>query len=450
MEQRFETIEELQDYVDFLEMKGREIPQWVLDEKERLERESAINDDEFIFSTMKTHNKYMTPEKEKVIRDMTDQLLIEGPQATQPCLLLGKVQCGKTDTFESIMGLCFDKGIDIAIVMTKGTQTLTDQTIKRLEHDFRFFEDKETYNQKVIVKIWNILQLFRRGGLSDNDLNDPAKKFIIVVKKETTNLTYLKELFEINEQMCSKKILICDDEADFASRAYYQKKGEMSLLKIGELIDEVLKYPRYYRYLQITATPYSLYLQPDGTIHLRDGEEATQWLPRYTGLVPIHDMYIGGKQYFELSEDENSMYSCLYQPVPQICRNILSARNEWYKEQASHSENLHSLNYAIVSYMFATAIRSIQERKKTGKKYKSSCLIHCEISKENHRWQEDLINNIIDDITKAFLDKGNTDLHILDMESQAYDSLRSSNELGNAEGLISEKFPNIWRNRGRS
>ena len=171
MEQRFETIEELQDYVDFLEMKGREIPQWVLDEKERLERESAINDDEFIFSTMKTHNKYMTPEKEKVIRDMTDQLLIEGPQATQPCLLLGKVQCGKTDTFESIMGLCFDKGIDIAIVMTKGTQTLTDQTIKRLEHDFRFFEDKETYNQKVIVKIWNILShlLLLLSHLSQKD-----------------------------------------------------------------------------------------------------------------------------------------------------------------------------------------------------------------------------------------------------------------------------------------
>ena len=30
MEQRFETIEELQDYLDFLEMKGRKIPQWVL------------------------------------------------------------------------------------------------------------------------------------------------------------------------------------------------------------------------------------------------------------------------------------------------------------------------------------------------------------------------------------------------------------------------------------
>lgn len=443
MEQRFETIEELQDYVDFLEMKGREIPQWVLSEKERLERESAINDEEYIFSTMKANNPFMTEEKEKVVRDMTNQLLSDGPNATDPCLLLGKVQCGKTDTFLSIMGLCFDKGIDIAIVMTKGTQTLTDQTIKRLNHDFRFFQDDDTYNQKVVIEIWDILDLSRRGGLSDNQLNDPAKKFIIVAKKEATNLTYLKELFEINELMRAKKFLVCDDEADFASRAYYQKKGEMSLLKIGELIEDVIKQPNYCRYLQITATPYSLYLQPDGTINLRDGKEATQWLPRYTGLVPIHDKYVGGKQYFELSEDENSMYSCLYQPVEQICRNILSARNEWYKEQASHSENLHSLNYALVSYLFATAVRSIQERKNSGKKYKSSCLIHCEISMQNHKWQEDLITNIIEDIKKAFLDKGNTDLHILDMESTAYDSLRRSNELGNAEGLIAVKFPSF-------
>ena len=121
MGQRFETMQELQDYVDFLESKGREIPQWVNDEKERLERESRITDEEYIFSTMAANNKFMTEEKEKVVREMVNQLLIEGPNATDPCLLLGKVQCGKTDTFLSIMGLCFDKGIDIAVVMTKGT-----------------------------------------------------------------------------------------------------------------------------------------------------------------------------------------------------------------------------------------------------------------------------------------------------------------------------------------
>ena len=114
MEQRFETIEELQDYLDFLEMKGRKIPQWVLSEKERLERESAINDEEYIFSTMKANNPFMTEKKESVIREMTERLLIDGPKATQPCLLLGKVQCGKTDTFENI----------IAYVLTKDSISL--------------------------------------------------------------------------------------------------------------------------------------------------------------------------------------------------------------------------------------------------------------------------------------------------------------------------------------
>lgn len=443
MEQSFANIEEVNDYIDFLEFKKKPIPQWVLDEKERLERENAISDDEYIFGTMAAHNKFMTPEKEQVVREMTDQLMSDAPNAMQPCLLLGKVQCGKTDTFLSIMGLCFDRGVDIAVVMTKGTNTLTQQTIQRLNNDFRFFQDDHSYNQKVVITVYDILDLYKKGGLTDYQLSNPTEKFIIVVKKEATNLTYLNELWENNEVLKGKKVLVCDDEADFASRAYYKRKKELSLLKIAELIESFIKLPAYCRYLQITATPYSLYLQPDGTVQLREGEEASPWLPRYTGLVPIHSRYIGGRQYFELSEDENSMYSCLFQPVDNICIDILAARNEWYLESKAHSENLNSLNYAVVSYLFAAAIRSVQVRKKSNKKYYSSCLIHCEISKKNHAWQEELITGIIEDIKNVFLNKGNSDLHILDLESDAYESFRKSNELGNKYELISEPFPSF-------
>lgn len=62
MSQSFANIEEVNDYIDFLEFKKKPIPQWVLDEKERLERENAISDDEYIFGTMAAHNKFMTPE----------------------------------------------------------------------------------------------------------------------------------------------------------------------------------------------------------------------------------------------------------------------------------------------------------------------------------------------------------------------------------------------------
>lgn len=251
----------------------------------------------------------------------------------------------------------------------------------------------------------------------------------------------LNSLFQHSAKMRDKKVLVCDDEADFASRAYYKRKGEMSLYAIAELIENFIKLPKYLRYLQITATPYSLFLQPDGTVMLREGKEASPWLPRYTGLVPIHKNYIGGKQYYVLSEDENSMYSCLFQPVDQICLDILSARNEFYLDTNVHSGNLDSLNYAVVSYLFASAVRSIQVRNRENKKFMSSCLIHCEIAKKNHDWQADLIEKIIDNIREAIVDNGNVDKHILGLEQDAYESLKHSNELGNKYELISEPFP---------
>ena len=443
MAQQFEKLIDCLNFIEQLQGFGMQPTPELLAEKERLEALENVSADEYIFGTMKMHNQFMTPEKEQVVREMTDQLLSDAPNATQPCLLLGKVQCGKTDTFLSIMGMCFDRGVDIAVVMTKGTNTLTQQTIQRLNNDFRFFKDNHSYNQKVVITVYDILDLYKKGGLSDYQLSNPAYKFIIVVKKETTNLTYLNELWQDNETLRGKKVLVCDDEADFASRAYYKRKNELSLLKIAELIEDFTKLPAYCRYLQITATPYSLYLQPDGTVKLRDNEEASSWLPRYTGLVPIHSRYVGGRQYFELSEDENSMYSCLFQPVENICIDILAARNEWYLESNAHSENLNSLNYAVVCYLFAAAIRSIQVKKKSNKKYYSSCLIHCEISKKNHAWQEELITGIIEEIKNVFLNKGNADLHILDLESDAYESFKQSNELGNKYELINEPFPSF-------
>jgi len=440
----FETLKQCQQAIEAMQAQGLTIPPAFLDEKARLEAEqNTINEDEFIFSTMAAHNKFMTPEKEQVVREMTDQLLMDGEKATQPCLLLGKVQCGKTDTFLSIMGLCFDRGIDIAVVMTKGTNTLTKQTIQRLNKDFRFFKDKGTYGQKVIITVYDILDLYKKGGLSNYQLNDPVNKFIIVVKKETTNLQDLIKLFEHSELLRNKKVLVCDDEADFASRAYYRRKGKMNLLRIAEHIENFIKLPAYCRYLQITATPYSLYLQPDGTVQLREGEEASPWLPRYTALVPIHERYIGGRQYYVDSQNPESMYSCLYQPVTPECITILSGRNEWYKEQSAHRENLDPLSYAVVSYLFAAAIRTIQKRKKTNEIYRSSCLIHCEIVQRNHEWQAELITKIIEEIKKAFIDNGNTDLHIGNLENYAYESFKKSNKLGNNEGLIHEEFPSL-------
>src|SRR3989338_8125477 len=50
----------------------------------------------------------------------------------RPGILLGKIQSGKTRAFIGVVALAFDNGYDFAIVLTKGTNPLSEQTIKRL------------------------------------------------------------------------------------------------------------------------------------------------------------------------------------------------------------------------------------------------------------------------------------------------------------------------------
>ena len=265
---QFQTLAECLQFIENLKRYNIPIPPEVMAEKEMLEERERIDENEFIFTTMKAHNRFMSEEKEQCVRDMVDQLLIDGPDATQPCLLLGNVQCGKTDTFESIMGLSMDRGIDVCVVMTKGTNTLTEQTLKRLNSDFKYFAESGRTDQKVIVRIFDIMDLIHMG--LGTMAEDPRNRFIIVCKKESKNLQHLITLFtEKSPELARREVLIVDDEADFASRAYYQRKGEFELLRIAELIETFITIPHYYRYLQVTATPYSLYLQPDGTVHIR-------------------------------------------------------------------------------------------------------------------------------------------------------------------------------------
>lgn len=436
---QFDTLAKLLDFMHNLEECGMPIPPELYEQKARLEERECIDENEFIFSTMKAHNKFMSEEKEACVREMVDELLVEGPGATDPCLLLGNVQCGKTDTFESIMGLSMDRGIDVCVVLTKNSNTLAEQTKERLRNDFKYFAENGTTSQKIIVRIFDIMDLIHEelGTLAE----DPRNRFIIVCKKETKNLQHLTTLFtEKSPELARRELLIVDDEADFASRAYYQRAGEFELLKISDLIEQFRKIPRYHRYLQVTATPYSLYLQPDGSIQLRAGKEASPWLPRYTGLVPVHDKYIGGHQYYVESKDENSMYSHLYKQVSDLCIEQLSERKDDYKTSRAHSDNILDLSRSIIGYLMAAAIRSLQEEKK-GQTYKSSCLIHVEINKKYHEWQEELIASIIEDVRESFLKSQNADIHLLNLQQDAYEDFRQSNIKAREAGLIKEEFP---------
>jgi hypothetical protein len=441
---QFTNYEDINEYIDFLELKGRPVSQELYNERDRLKALASVDKSEYIFGTMAANNPFMNPQKEKVVRDMVNHLMEDGENATQPCLLMGKVQCGKTDTFESIIALAFDKGFDVAVVLTKGTNTLTSQTINRLKADFKHFEYNGRTDQYNIVRVYDILDDLKARNISRTELVDHKQKTIIVCKKEATNLTRLKELFRNDPLLCQQRVLFCDDEADFASRAYLKKQNKLDLLELGKIIDEtlaiILRAGGYYRFLQVTATPYSLFLQPDGTVKLRDDKEATCWLPRYTGLVPIHDKYVGGKHYFELSQNEDSMFSYLPCIINEDILEIARYGDEFVQGHGIHSQRLGDLSIAVVTYIFSTAVRMIQMAAE-GKDYRSSCLIHSELKKESHQVQKEIVQQIISELKDAVIDDGNQDAYIQYLEESAYNSLWESHNLGVKEGLISTEWP---------
>lgn len=438
MNTRFKSLAECEAFIANLMQFNLPVPQEVLDEKAYWE--SMQQDPDYIYHTLIAHAKFpVTEEKKACVENTVKALLEDTPDAKKPVLLLGKVQCGKTDTFENIVGLCFDRGIDICVVLTKGTKPLATQTLERLKTDFVHFEDKHRNDQKAIVNIYDIIEDLKKVGISEKEANKKGAKFIIVCKKEDDNLKHLISLFaERSKHLQKKKVLVVDDEADFASNNYRKKDGVTKLAVLTELIDNFIKIPTYCRYLQVTATPYSLFLLPDFTIQINShGDLAPVFRPRHTELVPIHDKYIGGQQYYEDSKDPDSMYSYLFHPVSQKCVDVMGHRDGRYQKNGIASKNIEGLTYAVVSYFMAAAIRSLQEDA-NGIEYLTSGLIHTETAKKNQQWQNDLIAKVIDDVKNGFLadDFGQEDLRVKEYINTIYADYCASNEAGKNEGLL--------------
>ncbi len=408
-----------------------------------------------IWDTLKAHYPYgvMPQEKTDAVESTVEQLMEEGPRAEEPGLLLGKIQCGKTDTFEDIIGLAFDKGVDIAIVITKGTKALVNQTIKRMKHDYRFFKPTDRLDQATTIEVKDIMNL--KSGIEKAQVE--KMKFVIVCKKNARNLDLLTDLFENKRPFLKKKkVLIVDDEADFASRNYRAIKPEAKvdengdpilqdreykMAKISDQIDQFRKVPEFCRYLQVTATPYCLYLQPDGELNL-NGKFVKPFKPRFTTLVPVHDKYIGGQEYFVEAMNPDSMYSHLYHAIDQKCIDVMGHADKRYLNSAISSGNIYGLTYALVAFFMSTAVRRLQEKNlPEPKDYKASAVFHVEIDKKNHAWQKDIINRLIKGIRAAIVDEEQIDQRIFTAIDSIYEDFVQSNQKGRAQGLISVDLP---------
>ena len=160
-------------------------------------------------------------------------------------MLLGKVQSGKTRTFISVLALAFDNGFDIAIVLSKNSKALIQQTYKRLRSEFAMFVDDGE------IDIYDIMTAPKTFGKFELD-----SKLIFVAKKQDDNLRRLIELFQKHPNMASKRAIIVDDEADSASIGYTKKGDVKEANKIAAQISELRSVIPNVSFLQVTATPY--------------------------------------------------------------------------------------------------------------------------------------------------------------------------------------------------
>lgn len=455
----YATKDECLKAIATIEALGYEAAPWMLEQLKAFEdAESSIpttiESDTPIWDILKANYPYGVMPQEKIdcVESTVRQLLEEGEHADEPGLLLGKIQCGKTDTFEDIIGLSFDKGVDIAIVITKGTKALVNQTIMRMKKDYKWFKASDRLDQRSTINIYDIMDI-GKDGLKQAKVQ--SGKTVIVCKKQAKNMERLIELFEKKSPFLKKKkVIIVDDEADFASRNYRSVKleakeddngnpvsqtAEIAMAKISQQIDDFRQIPDFCRYLQVTATPYCLYLQPQGELNL-NGNIVKPFKPRFTSLVPTHEYYIGGHQYFVESANTDSMYSHLYHQLDQKCVDVLGHEDKRYINNAVSSVNLYGLTYTLVAYFMATAIRRIQEKQKM-RDYKTSAIIHVEIDKKNHDWQKRVVERLTDAIKTAILDEDYSDQRIWVAMETIYQDFAQSNAKGREEGLISVELP---------
>ncbi len=362
------------------------------------------------------------------IEETVEKLMSSDTSSKKPGILLGKVQSGKTRAFLGVMALAFDNDYDISIILTKGTKPLTEQTLKRLHEDFGQFEEDSK------VQIHDIM--FFPKNMVPYELN---QKLIIVAKKEINNLKHVISVLTTKyPDLKNKKILIIDDEADFASISFHKEKesGQVEQGKIAQQIDDIRTKVEQADLLQVTATPYSLYLQPDD----KDGDSLLfpPKRPAFTVLVPIHKDYVGGDYYFIESEQEGTTASHVYKEVPleelgvlKAGKNIKRADRRSFKiEDVFLSPYTKTIRDSVMNFIVGGCIRRIQQEKSDQKQESYSFLIHTEQSRVSHNWQEEVVNKLNKELVKIAKENGDTFSRLV---KEAYENLKPSVELSSID-----------------
>ncbi len=185
-------------------------------------------------------------------------------------------------------------------------------------------------------------------------------------------------------------MLIIDDEADLASVSFRKTNGVSTAGVISQQIDQLRESVTNSAFLQVTATPYALYLQPDDEVVVNGSSLFKPKRPAFTVLLPTHSKYAGGDEYFEKSTEPDSPAFYFYREVPLAERDALKKedRRRLQIDRVLTDKNAAVLRDAVVTFLVGGAIRRLQQRAAGQWPQKYSFLFHTEQSRSSHEWQE--------------------------------------------------------------
>lgn len=193
-------------------------------------------------------------------------------------LCIGKVQSGKTSKYLALIKKSFDENFRIVIIFGGTGKNLLSQTQNRLEESF-----KDNKNILINPKC-RINDIENNKIIVFNILKHPARVNELITKLEKVDLS-------------KNKILIIDDESDFATvntDSYENRSTYESIGKLYERIDSG-------KLLLITATPFANILSNNSC--LLKPERIISWkaYDEYCGLKRFN----GNKKNYERIEENN-------------------------------------------------------------------------------------------------------------------------------------------------
>jgi len=283
-------------------------------ETEKQQRKINIKFGKYYEAKKKTHEYSSALQQciEEACRYCIENLDADEEKANQPLMLLGKIQSGKTRAFTGLMALAFDNKFDMVIILTKNSTALVKQTYKRMRQEFR---QEISDNEVEVFDIMNVLN----DGLTDYELE---KKLVIISKKEHRNLDRISTFITSYTLEQRKNCLIIDDEADTTGIGFCKVKDtddEFYLRKVASKVNALRGTLSGCVFLQVTATPYALYLQPE-----IESDVTKPIKPKRTVLVPSGEDYIGGDYYFLNSKDDNHPARLIFEPVSEEENELVS------------------------------------------------------------------------------------------------------------------------------